>query len=166
MKIFSLDPGAERLGWAVITDDPSYVASGIIATPRLPGEDYQPYRIRLIERVQGLALSLLNQYNPDLLVAEILPARGMNNMSQAYLALSAVTAFQTMAACLFLPSYQRSAITVKKDVTGNSKATKVGVRNGVISMLPELASRKSQWVKIFDELDAIAVGLSYAVGKK
>jgi hypothetical protein len=35
------------------------------------------------------------------------------------------------------------------------------VRNGVLKLVPELESRRKEFVKVFDETDAIALGLCH-----
>ena len=64
-----------------------------------------------------------------------------------------------------IPVHQIGATTVHKRLVGKrpkgKKITKVQVRNGVIKLLPELEHRKRDWVKHFDEPDAIAVALAF-----
>lgn len=163
--VLALDPGAKRMGWAVLAKDPAgpplYLGSGIIGLDRGPSEKYQDYRVRLIEHIvqEGVALFLV--FHPTRCVSEILPVRGFNNMSQPLLAATAVTAMQTLCIEHGMPVYQVGATTVKTRIGLNHKASKVKVRNGVLQLLPQLVPKKRQWVKEFDEPDALAVGLTY-----
>lgn len=165
MRILSVDPGAERCGIAVIDSDPlSYVHSEIIRVPReIP--EYQQYRLELI-RIWTLAhgMRLLQFYNPDVLVNEIVPIRGGNfgAMAQMNLAATVITTLQSLAFSAKIEVKQLSAITVKMKIGGSKRATKVKVRNGVYSLLPETRNlTENNWSKVFDESDALAVGLCY-----
>jgi Holliday junction resolvasome RuvABC endonuclease subunit len=162
MRVLAFDPGAERMGWAVLEDGPKpvYVASGIIRFHRRPNEEYQHYKLRLEEHYTYVGPELLSNYHPDRVVNETVPAVGFNNATQADLAKTAITVIHAMAYERDFPVYQIGATTIKTQIGGSKKATKVKVRNGVIMLLPELAGRKKEWVKVFDESDAIATGLT------
>ena len=148
------------MGWALLESGPKYIDSGILSAGRL-NLKYQDYRLKVIDLCQAWAFGALNSRKPDALVSELLPVTGFNNMSQAILAQAAVTAVQTAACHLHIPVVQVSAQTVKTRIGGSPNATKVKVRNGVLEILPELEDKKGAWVKVFDEPDAIAVGLTY-----
>jgi Holliday junction resolvasome RuvABC endonuclease subunit len=92
-----------------------------------------------------------------------LPAVGFNNAIQAELAKAAITTVIAMAFEREIPVYQIAAITVKTRIGGNKRASKVAVRNGAISLLPELEPRKFEWTeakKTMDEPDALGVSLA------
>lgn len=161
MRVFALDPGALRMGWAVVETGPKYIKSGIIERPRPEDEAYQDYRMRLIIFWAFQMDSFLKVYSPDLIVNEIIPTRGFNDASQSLLAASALTSAQAIASYRGYKCSQIGATTVKAKVGGSNKATKAKVRNGVLDLLPELLPRKKDWTKVFDESDAIAVGLAY-----
>lgn len=169
MRVLALDPGAERCGWAVMEggrgQTPRYIGSGIVAVPRGDKEQYQPYRLRLInEMVVGID-QIMGTYTVGLMANETVPpvagAAFSSNGVQAQLAATAVSVAQTMAAYNGLPVQQISALTVKKQIGGGKTATKVKVRNGVYHFFPEIKDEKwKEWVKVHDESDACAVGLS------
>lgn len=164
MRTLALDPGAKRMGWAVLdagVSGPRYYGSGIIGLDRGTNEKYQDYRVRLIKHVvlEGNALLLLMK--PYEMVSEILPVSGFNNMAQPLLAATAITVMQTLCWDQGIQLHQIGATTVKARIAGNHKGSKVSVRNGVLQLLPELAPKKKQWVKEFDEPDAIAIGLTH-----
>jgi len=167
-KLLSLDPGAERMGWAVLEDDgeePWWVDSGIWAFPR--GDmDFQPYKLKLISFITGRVTTTLSWHSDiDSLVSEIVPAVGGGNFvvaTQSYLANSAACTAQTIAIQHRIPTYQIGATTIKKNIGGKKDATKVRVRNGVYEFFPFLKeSRGELWKKIHDESDAIAAGLTH-----
>jgi Holliday junction resolvasome RuvABC endonuclease subunit len=99
--------------------------------------------------------------NPTVMVTEIIPVKGFNDMGQAYLALSVVSAMVGYAMGQGINCEQIGATTVKARIGGSNKATKVRVRNGVWQLIPDLQKKASQWKKVFDESDAVAVGLAY-----
>jgi Holliday junction resolvasome RuvABC endonuclease subunit len=162
MKIISIDPGAKRCGWAVLEGDgletPERINSGVFGVDR-GNETYHSYRLKVIEEFSFWSEDLMRQVNPSVVVSEILPVRGFNNMSQALLAAAAITAVQTIAFQRQHVVSQLAAVTVKLKIGGSGKATKVKVRNGVNALLPEWDFDFKQ--TSFDETDAIAVGLAY-----
>lgn len=108
--------------------------------------------------------TLFELTQPDTVVSEIVPAVGFNNASQSYLANVAISTVHACAFAAGIDCVQVSARTVQKNIAirGNSKrVTKAQVRNGVLKLLPELEHRKSDWTKIFEEPDALAIGLDY-----
>lgn len=173
IKALSFDSGAERMGWASIwaadrengqPPFPVYHASGILALPQRDLK-FQDYRLELIAELCESIPFLLEFAQPDVVTTETVPAVGSFGGTQMYLANVACTTVQVIAHQHGLPVKQIGATTVHKHMAPNrnkgQKATKVMVRNGVISLLPELAPRKKEWVKVFDETDAIANGLTY-----
>ncbi len=165
MRVLFFDPGAERLGWAVLEgdahSDPQYIDSGILRCPKEEEERYQHYKLRLIRSYVLWAPKFFNSYRPDVVGNEIVPSQGFNNMSQAQLAQAVVATIQAMAYEREYKVVQVGATTIKKAIGGHKQATKIGIRNGVIKLLPNLADRKSEWTKVFDESDALAGGLAY-----
>jgi Holliday junction resolvasome RuvABC endonuclease subunit len=168
MRILAFDPGAERMGFAVIEGGegkpPTYIESGIIGTPRRENEDYQPYRLRLIDRLVVELDSLLSTYTVGLIANETVPPSTStafaSNGVQAQLAATSVTVVQAMAALNGVPVKQVSAVTVKKRIGGVKTASKVKVRNGVFHFFPEIKDQKwAEWVKVHDESDACGIGL-------
>lgn len=164
--ILAIDPGAKRLGWAILSNDPNdqlrYYASGIVECIRGDTETYQDYRRRAMKQAVVWFNDIDIKYNFKEVVTETLPVKGFNDMGQAYLALSVVSAVQGVATHLGHPLVQIGATTVKARVGGTNKATKVRVRNSVWQAFPALQKSKHQeWKKVFDESDAIAVGLAH-----
>ena len=66
MRILAIDPGAERCGWALLEDGPTYIDSGILGLPR-QGADFQLYRLELDIWYHGLFSALIagGQMNLD-----------------------------------------------------------------------------------------------------
>lgn len=166
----SFDPGAERMGFGVLVRDgdkaPQYIASGNLGLTRAGNkkEPYQEYRLRLISMWVEEAEELLDRYQPDVVVSEIVPVVGGGNFvvaTQSQLAATAITTVQAIAVRKGYEIKQVGATTVKAAIGGSKKATKVAVRNGVIKLIPRLEVEKKRWTKTFDESDAIAVGLTH-----
>lgn len=172
MKVLALDPGAKRMGYAILqrpegeeNKPPNYFGSGVFGLHRDSNESYQEHRIWLLHRCVDVAEDLFNTYQPDEVVNEIVPPVGGSppNQIQRQLSVTAITVFQTEASRRGIPIRQLAATSVKKAIGGKGKATKVAVRNGVIALIPELERFKKQWTDIFEVPDALAVGL-YAMG--
>jgi Holliday junction resolvasome RuvABC endonuclease subunit len=165
-RALGYDSGAERMGYGVIDGDgetaPIYIDSGIAKFP-IGKKKYQAYKLELIEHWSWMAPAQFVKYQPDFIVCETLPAVGFNNSTQAELAKAAIITVMAMAFHHRVPVYQIAASTVKRDIGGHGKATKVQVRDGVIYFLPELAPRKFEWQdskKTMDEPDALGVTLA------
>lgn len=159
-----IDPGAKRLGWSVLSKKPDgtpkYWDSGIHICERKDSELYQAYRLRAMESIIRSFKVHLPWFTPDEIVIETLPVRGFNDMGQAYLALSVVSAITGYAMSEGYKVSQIGATTVKARIGGSNKASKVRVRNGVWQLLPELQG-KTGWKKVYDESDAVAIALTH-----
>ena len=174
MKVLALDPGALRMGWACVSHtDNQYtlIASGVYGLERPEGEAFQLYRRRLIAHWCRHFPIWLEQLEPDQVVSEVIPAVGGGNFvaaTQSELAKTVVTTCQVIAHFKDVPWGEWAANTVKKNLTGSGKATKVAVRNAVISVFPELEPRKKELTEVADESDAIGIALvamGYKYGK-
>lgn len=175
MRVLAFDPGADRMGYALIETGPKEVmsgseailGSGIRGVEKEEGETYQDHRIRIIEYWAHTANEFIKCFKPDLIANEIVPPTGGNisNLIHRQKAMTAITAVQVVAVQSGIQIKQIAASTVKKNIGGSGKATKVAVRNGVIELLPSTERFKPEWKKIFDHSDAFAVGLT-ALGYK
>jgi Holliday junction resolvasome RuvABC endonuclease subunit len=175
LRVLGLDPGAARMGFACLAPGdeaenkvPIYLGSGFLGLERQSNgkkqEPYQEYKLRLIHHWVEKSNHLLDMFEPDEVVSEIVPVVGGGNFvvaTQSQLAATAITTFQAVAVQRKVPIRQVGATTVKARIGGKKDATKVGVRNGVIQLIPELAERKSNWTKVFEEPDALAITLTH-----
>lgn len=170
MIALGIDPGAERLGWAVVESegsgkDPKEVAVGIYGLKRHDNgskEPFQEYRLRLIEYWSKTVTDLLDRFEPDQIYNEIVPVVGSGNFvaaTQSQLASTALTVIQVEAFRQQIPITQIGANTIKKKIGGAKNASKVKVRNGVFELLPSTERFKQEWVKVHDSSDACAVAL-------
>lgn len=169
-KVLAIDPGGERLGWAVVegTGESSFAptlhGSGILINPRDEKEPWQEYKLRLIKRMVAQTNWLLTFNTFEAAVGEIIPATGSENYNRGTQGQLAGIASVSMYAILNDKGYEVSQIgatTVKKNIGGAKDATKVKVRNGVFELIPTTKVRFKEWTKIFDEPDAIAIGLAH-----
>lgn len=167
MRVLAFDPGAKRMGYAVILGNgksaPIYTDSGVEQCIRQPGEAYQVYRSRLIVHWAQKAYEMIQIYDPYLIAYETLPVKGFRDMSQAILASAAITTIHAIAATEIIPVQTYAASSVKTRIAGSNRATKVGVRKGVQHFLPGLD--KPGWPQHPDESDAVAIALT-ALGYK
>lgn len=170
MKVLSIDPGAERCGWAVLEPGlpgPKVTDSGVFRCPR-NDEDFQDYRIRLENEAFYFFLHQLTEVDATHVVNEIVPAVGGGNFvvaTQSYLVNTVVASLHIAAFIHGVWPEQIAARTVQKRVgiTGRTgKVTKAGMRNGVVTIIPDLlphVSAKDEWP--WDRWDAIGIGIAY-----
>jgi Holliday junction resolvasome RuvABC endonuclease subunit len=178
MRVLAFDPGAERCGYCCLETGPVYVGSGINGLKResirtsptknklavTKSEPYQGYRLKLIDFWTKRGVQLLDEFKPDEVVSETVPAVGGGNFivaAQGALASTAITVIQCLCFQKGIPVKQIGATTVKTKIGGKKDATKVKVRDGVLSLMPEQAHRAKEWTKVFDESDAYAIALAY-----
>jgi len=171
--VLGIDPGAQRAGWAFtqeVDGERRYLGSGVCSLPRKQNEPYQQYRSRLVtfwaSNFADIADHLddlhVEHGDPDVrIVFEIVPAIGFQSGGavQSQLAQVVVTVCQALCEEWEWPYEQLSATTVKQRATGYGDATKVQVRNAVLSVFPELEPRKKELTSTADEADAIAISL-------
>lgn len=171
--ILGIDPGARRGGWALtqeVDGQHYYLASGVSSLPREDGEPFQKYRLRLVEHWADTFSDLVDQMDdlrhdlsdPDYkILFEIVPAIGFQSGGavQSQLAQVVVTVCQALCEEWFVNYEQLSATTIKQRATGYGNATKVQVRNAVLSVFPELEPRKKELTSTADESDAIAISI-------
>lgn len=163
MRILAFDPGAQRTGWAVLETGPKYIASDVVYNPR-GSTPFQIYRMGLTEYWVEHTAHLIRKYKPQQVISETVPSRGAGIPEQLYLANVQITTAHAIALGYGCEVRQVSARTVQKAIAirGKSKGvTKPQVRNGVLSLLPELKPRVKGFVKVFEETDALAIGLWY-----
>jgi Holliday junction resolvasome RuvABC endonuclease subunit len=173
MRVMAIDPGAKRCGWAVLDKGPVWEASGIFSVIRMDNEKYQPYRIRLIQSWTEWSEELFDKYQPDELVAEIVPVVGGGNFvvaTQSQLASTVSIVLMTVAFQKQIKVTQISANRVKKQIGREKDASKPKVRNGVYKVLPRFkeayqgskqGGKEYNKVGVWDEIDAVAIGLTH-----
>jgi Holliday junction resolvasome RuvABC endonuclease subunit len=162
--VLAVDPGALRLGYSIIERDHlgfRLVISGTLGLARKDNEKFQVYKKRLLEYWWHTSPLLLKHSQVDEVVFEQVPAVGGGNFvgPQSELVKMVVTILQLRCIDYGLSFREITARTIKKNLTGNSRATKVQIRNAVIAAFPELEPRKAELTQTADESDAIGIGL-------
>lgn len=170
MRVLGIDPGAIRCGWAVIEGtefQPKEVASGFLGLERHvnngKAEEFQKYRLRLMDFWIDQTEVLLATYFPDIVVNEIVPPVGGNiaNGIQRQLATTAVTTIQIVSKQQGYRVEQVGASTVKRRIGKTGRATKIAVRSGVYQLMPSMREKyHREWTKTFDHCDAVAIALT------
>lgn len=180
MKVLAFDPGAKRMGWSCLEGTRSEAkenkppidhGSGIFGLDRGGNESspepFQKYRLRLIDFWIQTAPKLIDAYRPDIIVGEIVPAIGgggfRSGSTQSQLAETAITVVFVVARQNAVDVAQVGATSIKARIGGSKKATKVGVRNGVLRFCPSAKRFEAEWKKtqIHEMSDAFGVGLTY-----
>ena len=162
-QLLSVDPGAERCGWAILEPGPKLIDSGVAKWPR-NGREFQKYRLELEQNAYWFWNHKLLSPLIGTVVNETVPAVGFNVSTQAYLASCVVATLHVAAFTRGRGVSQVSARTVQSHIAkrGTSKnITKAQVRNGVIEIMPEVGQQLTQHLMEWDRWDAIAAGLCH-----
>lgn len=163
-RVLGIDPGALRLGWAVVEIDDTelnYIDSGIMGISRDDDEKFAHYRLRLI-KYWVKEFEFLDRLECSEWYVERLPAVGGGNFiaaTQSELAKTVLTVIEALALISRRHVIELESSHIKSRLTGNGKATKVRVRNEVIQVFPELWPRKKELTDTADESDAIGIAL-------
>lgn len=150
--ILAVDPGYERLGIAILEKDKGskekYIFSECFQTPKS-----MPHAKRLAT-LQSEISKVIETWKPHALAIETLFLT-VNQKTAMYVA-EARGAILAEAATNDLDIFEYSPPQIKSAVCGNGAADK----KAVIKMVP-LLLKVPPSVKIDDEFDAIAIGLTY-----
>jgi crossover junction endodeoxyribonuclease RuvC len=152
MVILSIDPGIERIGYAVFHKQPKfkydYQTSGLIKTDKK-----LELKTRLYEIYTQLK-SLVDTHRPDMIVLEQLfffkNAKTVVQVSQAQGVILLLAAQENLHLEFLTP------LQIKSIITGYGNADKKAMQKMVSLLMPELASIKQD-----DQVDAIACGLAF-----
>ncbi len=145
MKILGIDGGMSRLGiGAVETVDNSInlLAHGVIMHPRNADVKFNKHLNAGIEQIVDQFPRLLDAIKPDLIISEYIPAGKLG--SNDSLVIAAVTTCKVVAFQFGIEWKDIAANAVKKQLTGNHRATKVLVRNTVFELFPLVEARHIQ----------------------
>ncbi len=152
MRIISIDPGYERLGIAILEKNKGgkeqYLFSKCFQTPKT---------ISHAERLAMIAeemKSVILKWNPEILAIEKLFLA--TNQKTAMLVSESRGVILSESARGGLKIFEYSPPQIKAAVCGDGKADK----KSIIKMVPLLIKTPKE-VKIDDEFDAIAIGLTF-----
>lgn len=148
MKILGIDPGTERLGYALITERKDLICCGIIQTSKENSDS-----ARLAEIRKDL-LSLCEKYQPDIISVEKLFF--FKNLKTIIPVAQARGVILEIAGTQKVPVYEYTPLQVKQVLTGHGRAEK--------SLVAEMVEQEVEIpvkVKYDDAIDAIAIALCY-----
>lgn len=151
MKLLSIDPGIEKVGYAFFEKNKSdckFIASGLIKTKKtLPQEK------RLLEIYNSIE-TLIKKYKPASLVIEQLFF--FKNQKTVIPVAQAQGAIQLLAAQQKIPVTYLTPLQIKQTITGYGTADKKSVLKMIRILLKE-----EILITDDDQSDAIACGLAY-----
>ena len=154
--IVGIDPGTHRLGWGVVSGNPSkqsYLASGSIeSAPHTTPEIYLP-------NIHREMSAIIAKYHPDIIGIESLLFQ--KNVNTAIPVAEARGIIRLIAASCNIPVIETAPNTIKLSVAGSGSAGKNEVTRMVGLLLGIEVSKKRD-----DELDALAVAISTLVTNK
>jgi len=181
MRILGIDPGFRRLGYACVNagESLSLETYGVVENTRLAATKFNPHLNSGIEHLAVKVPKLLHETDPGYIVAEIVPAGKLG--SNDSLVIAAITTCKVIAYQFGVTWIDVAANTLKKELTGDGKATKARVKNEVLSLFPEVdeahillkKSQKAEGEKatgfpqdVFDAIAAAVVGVKLLNGKE
>lgn len=150
MNILAIDPGIEKLGYAIFSNN-HYLTSGLIKTSRTLKTEY-----RLVKIYSALR-SLIKKYQPKKIILEQLFF--FKNQK------TAITVAHVQGLCLLIAAENKidvnylTPLQIKQAITGYGQADKKAVQK-----MMKLESKID--IKQDDEADAVACGLAYCLIEK
>lgn len=137
MNVLGIDGGMTRLGLGAITLDDGelrLITHGLIHHPREEEMTFNEHLNSGIAQIVVAFPKALDLINPDIIIAETIPAGRLG--SNDSLVIAAVTTCKVIANQFGIPWRDVAANTVKKQIAGDGRATKVQVRNAVFDIFP------------------------------
>lgn len=145
MVVLGIDGGMVRLGLGAVKIDQGnidIVTYGMISNYRDSDEKFNVFLNRGITQIADQFPRFLGMVNPDLIASETIPAGKLGSSSSQVIA--AVTACKVIAFQFGIEWRDIGASTVKKELTGDGKASKTLVRNAVLDLYPSVAQQHKQ----------------------
>ncbi len=145
MQILGLDGGMTRLGIGVVKvedDQVRLVTHGLIYHPRDPEQKFNQHLNSGIAQIVTDFPRLLDLTKPDLIISEYIPAGKLG--SNDSLIIAAVTTCKVIAFQFGIDWVDIAASTVKKELTGDGRASKILIRNTVFDLYPLVEARHKQ----------------------
>lgn len=156
MRIFGVDPGTARVGWAVIETENAKISTlsyGCIETEKTLSP-----QLRLLA-IHTRLLTLIAKYQPEVLSLEDLffatNAKTAISVGQARGVILLVAAQQKVPVVSYTP------LTVKRTICGSGNADKLQVQKMVMRQL-----HLAQVPKPDDAADALAIAMTHAFSHK
>jgi len=151
MRVFSIDPGYERVGIAIVEKAPRS-AELLLHSDCVTTDPKALFEERLLHI--GAALEkMIKTYRPDAVATEKLYFQ--KNQKTAMLVSEARGVIRYIAATHHLPVYEYTPLEIKVAVASDGRATK----EQVMHLIPKLLQIEKE-IHSDDEYDAIAIGLT------
>ena len=144
MRVLGIDPGLIRLGLGALdhTDDQTtLITYGLIANPR-GQESYNDFIDSGIHQIVNDFPRLLDLVQPHIIVAEMVPPGRLGSNSDSVMA--AITTCKVIAYQFGIPWSRIAASTVKKQITGDAKASKAKIKNAVMDEFGTIKARHAE----------------------
>jgi crossover junction endodeoxyribonuclease RuvC len=160
MKILGIDPGYERLGVAIIEKPDPHIGGReiVVFSDCIRTSSKSSMQDRLFEIGQALSL-VIKKYQPDVVAIEELYFA--KNTKTAMTVAEARGVIQYICKECGLEVFEYHPNQIKIAITGDGHADKTSIA----FMIPRLVAFDTR-EKIDDEIDAIAVGLTYLAHAK
>lgn len=142
MRYLGIDGGFTRLGLGVVDLDGtkiSLVTHGLIYNPRESQMAFNDHLNAGILRITTDFPRFLDLTRPDVIYGETIPAGRLG--SNDSLVIAAVTTCKVIAFQFGIEWHDIAASTVKKELTGDGRATKTVVRDTVFGLFPVVEER-------------------------
>lgn len=145
------------MGWSIF-DNKNLIDFGVsYFRDRNPDEPFFEYRNSGIVAHLNFFSSKILSVNQ--LIVETQPP--FNIKVQRLLSTVALATLYTLCYCYDVSWNEVSAITVKKHITGNAKATKAQIRKAIVTAYPQVMTTKKITDIPFDLVDSIAIGKTW-----
>jgi Holliday junction resolvasome RuvABC endonuclease subunit len=144
MIVMGIDGGMVRLGLAAvrpIDNGEELITHGLIYHPR-GSEPFNEYLETGIIQIVDSFPRFIDLVRPDLIVSEYIPAGKLGSSDSQVIA--AVTTCRVIAYQFGIDWKNIGANTVKKELTGDYRASKTLVRNTVLDLFPTVAQRHQE----------------------
>jgi Holliday junction resolvasome RuvABC endonuclease subunit len=164
MQILGLDGGMTRLGVGAVNTIPDgldLILHGLIYHPRAADQKFNEHLNAGIGGITTDFPRLLNVAQPDLIVSELIPAGKLG--ANDSLVIAAITTCKVIAFQFGIEWKDIAAVTVKKQLTGNYRATKTQIRNTIFELFPTVETRHVELKKEQKENGEKVVGLPFDV---
>jgi crossover junction endodeoxyribonuclease RuvC len=153
LSILGIDPGFDRLGWAVIEDDLRIRGYGLVKTR--PGDPFENRLLQIHESVIGL----IDEYKPDVAAIERLYfSRNTRTAMDVAKCIGVILLAFRMSS---IPSVEYSPVQVKQAITGYGRAEK-----DQVSRMVRLIYRLDELPGPDDIADALAIAACHTFSVK
>lgn len=171
MRLMGIDPGMTRLGYATVNVGASIelISYGVISHPIDPALKFNAHLNAGIARLADSLPKLVYDSNVSTVTAETVPPGKLG--SNDALVIAAITTCKVICHQFGINWLDIAASTIKKEMTGDGRATKARMKNQVLAMFPEVdeahkklkKEQRAEGIKAsgfpFDVFDAISVAV-------